>query len=118
VEFDSEIHGLGGDTLKAVDSWTILSEHDAPAGTIPIKWKQDFDRRDVERYFSALGKAVGINIAADKGLLTKKGLYALDRTTFWPNVVFASTKVSTQDGYEQFDAIEIRSSMLDPNWKH
>jgi hypothetical protein len=118
VEFDNEIEGLDGDTLKAVNRWTVLPDRDIPAGTIPIEWTQDVDRRDVERYFSALGKAVGMKIDADKGLLTKKGLYALDRSTFWPHVVLATTKASVLNDYEQFDSLQIRSSLLDPNWKH
>lgn len=118
VAFDNEIDGLDGDTLKVVDRWTVLPERDIPAGTIPIEWTQDADRRDVERYFSAFGKIVGMKVDAGKGLLTKKGLYALDRTTFWPHVVTASTKTTVMNDYEAREMVQIRSSLLDPNWKH
>jgi hypothetical protein len=118
VEYDDEIQGVGDDTLKAVNRWTVLPERDLPAGTMAIEWTQDVDRHDVERYFSALGKTLGMKVDASRGLLEKKGLFALDRITYWPHVMIASTKVSTQSGFEQFDSIEMRSSRLDPNWKH
>jgi len=118
VKFDNEIRGFGGDTMKAVDRWTVLAQRDAPASTIAIEWTQDVDRGDVERFFSALGKALGMKIDANQGSLTKKGLYALDRRTFWPHVALVSTKTSVQKNYEQFDSVEMRSSLLDPNWKH
>lgn len=118
VEFANEIRGFGGDTMKAVDRWTVLAQRDVPAGTVAIEWTQDVDRHDVERFFSALGKALEMKIDADQGSLTKKGLYALDSSTFWPHVVLVSTKTSVRKDYEQFDSVEMRSSLLDPNWKH
>ena len=118
VKFDNRLAGIGGDSLRAVDRWTVLPDRDLPAGTFAVEWVEDVDRRDVERYFSALGKGLGVKFAVEKGLLTKKGLYVLDRNTFWPHMMIASTKTGVQDSYEQFDSVELRSNLLDPNWKH
>jgi len=118
MEVEGLVPGLDDTPLKVVDRWAVLPQRGAPTGTLAVEWVQTFDRQDVERYYTQLTHRFGMHVDATQGSITKKGLYALDATTFWPHVVFNSSRVALQDDYEQFDVIEIRSSRLDPNWKH
>lgn len=118
MEIDGLVPGLDEAPLKVVDRWTVLPPGDIPAGTLALEWAQTFDRRDVERYYTQLIHRLGMRVDVTHGSITKKGLYALDATTFWPHVVLNSSKVVLKDDYEQYDVVEIRSSQLDPDWKH
>ncbi len=117
TEIDSRLSGLDS-PLKVVDRWIIPPQKGAPAGTVGLEWTQTMDPRDVERYFSDYARRLDISIDPAKGALTKQGMFMLDETTFWPHVVFVTNKQSVGDEREQFDLLEMRSSLLDPNWKH
>ena len=118
VEYDTQIAGLGDDTLAAVDRWTMLPGQDVPSGTFAVEWTQEMDCRDFKRYSTQVLADIGKEIEVSKGVLARSGVYALDHKTFWPHVARISTQTSVQPGQLHVETIDMRSTLLDAGWKH